>query len=152
MAIRRTAAGFRGVIAALIAMTSPAALAGTDGSDTPNYSLGGFGTVGAVHSSEHQADFTGENQLRPSGAGFTHAWSADIDSRLGAQATVNIMPRLSLVLQVIAEQNYDNSYLPHVEWALIKYQFTPEFSVRLGRSVLPSFLVSDARKVGYANP
>jgi predicted porin len=38
-----------------------------------------------------------------------------------------------------------------VEWANIKYQFTPDFSVRAGRIVLPAFLVSDYRKVGYAN-
>jgi hypothetical protein len=56
------------------------------------------------------------------------------------------------MLQVISEQNYDSSDRPHVEWANITYQPTPEFSVRLGRIVLPTFLLSDARKVGYANP
>jgi hypothetical protein len=29
---------------------------------------------------------------------------------------------------------------------------TPAFSVRLGRTVLPSFLYSDTREVGYSNP
>jgi hypothetical protein len=54
-------------------------------------------------------------------------------------------------VQVISEQRYNNSYLPTVEWANIKYQFTPDLSIRVGRIALPTFLVSDYRKVGYAN-
>jgi hypothetical protein len=56
------------------------------------------------------------------------------------------------MLQVISEQRDDNKFTPHVEWANITYQPTPEFSVRVGRIVLPTFLLSDSRKVGYANP
>ena len=116
-----------------------------------SFSLSGYGTLGAVHSSENQADFTA-SVFKPNGAGYTHAWSADVDSVLGAQVTANFTPRLSAVLQVVAEQNADNSYSPHVEWANIKYQFTSNFNVRIGRSVLPVFLASDDRKVAYANP
>jgi hypothetical protein len=39
-----------------------------------------------------------------------------------------------------------------VEWANVKYQVTPDLYIRAGRIALPSFLVSDYRKVGYANP
>ena len=52
----------------------------------------------------------------------------------------------------ISEQFYDNTYRPHVEWANLKYQFTPEFGLRVGRTVLPTFMLSDTRKVGYSNP
>ena len=55
-------------------------------------------------------------------------------------------------MQVISEQLYDNTYRPQVEWANLKYQPTPEISFRAGRIVLPAFLVSDFRTVGYANP
>jgi predicted porin len=55
-------------------------------------------------------------------------------------------------VQVISEQGHDNSYSPAVEWANVKYQLTPDISIRAGRIVLPAFLVSDYRKVGYANP
>jgi hypothetical protein len=47
-------------------------------------SLSGFGTFGLVHSSEERADFTA-SPLAPNGAGYTHSWSPDIDSRFGAQ-------------------------------------------------------------------
>jgi hypothetical protein len=39
-----------------------------------------------------------------------------------------------------------------VEWANIQYQFTPDFSVRGGRTVLPTLLFSDTRKVAYTYP
>jgi len=34
----------------------------------------------------------------------------------------------------------------------ITANFTPDLSIRAGRIVLPDFLVSDYRKLGYANP
>jgi hypothetical protein len=114
-------------------------------------SLDGFGTAGVVHSSDTQADFT-STAFKPNGAGSSHNWSVDVDSRFGAQLSANFSPQLSAVVQLIAEQGYDNTYTPTVEWANVKYQFTPNFSLRLGRIELPTFLVSDFRKVGYAIP
>lgn len=122
-----------------------------DDHDTPMFSFSGFGTVGVAHSSEDQADFT-SSLFKPNGTGHTRAWSADVDSLIAAQVTANFTPRLSAILQVISEQNYDNTYRPHVEWANIRYLFTPDFSVRAGRIVLPTFLFSDTRKVGYTYP
>lgn len=122
-----------------------------DDHDTPMFSFSGFGTVGVAHSSEDQADFT-SSLFKPNGTGHTRAWSADVDSLIAAQVTANFTPRLSAILQVISEQNYDNTYRPHVEWANIRYLFTPDFSVRVGRTVLPAFLLSDTRKVGYTYP
>jgi hypothetical protein len=136
---------------ALIALSLCAASALADESGMPKFSFSGFGTLGAVHSSEDQADFAAGN-LRPSGAGHSHAWSAAVDSRIGAQVSALFSPQFSAVVQVISEQRYDNSYAPTVEWANLKYQFTPDFNVRAGRIVLPAFLVSEHRKVGYANP
>ena len=118
-------------------------------SSTSMFSFSGFSTLGVVHSSENKADFT-SSIFKPNGAGHSHSWSADIDSLIGVQGTANLAPKLSGILQVIAEQNYDNSYRPHVEWANIQYQFTPKFSVRAGRTVLPTFLFSDTRKVAYS--
>jgi hypothetical protein len=119
--------------------------------DPPMFSFAGFGTFGVVHSSEDQADFT-TNIFKPGGAGYSHDWSVGVDSLIAAQVTAGFSPQLSAVLQVISEQNYDGSYRPHAEWANLKYQFTPDFSVRAGRTALPFFMVTDSRKIGYANP
>ncbi|HKO88386.1 MAG TPA: hypothetical protein VJU83_07710, partial [Burkholderiales bacterium] len=115
----------------------------------PAFSFSGFGTVGVVRSSEDEANFVAHD-LQGGGAGRDKEWSADVDSRLGLQVTAAFTPQLSAVLQVVTEQDYDGSFRPDVEWANIKYEFTPDFSVRVGRVVLGSFLATDYRKVGYA--
>jgi opacity protein-like surface antigen len=136
---------------ALLATALFAAGASADEFGAPMFSFSGFGTLGVVHSSENQADFT-SSLLKPNGAGYSHAWSADVDSLIGGQVTANFSSQLSAVLQVISEQNYDNTYQPHVEWANIGYRLTPEFTVRAGRIVLPTFLYLDTRKVAYTYP
>jgi hypothetical protein len=100
---------------------------------------------------EHNADFT-SSIFKPNGAGYSHNWSADVDSLIGAQLTANFAAQLSAVVQVVSERRYDNTYIPELEWANIRCQITPDFSVRVGRIVLPTFLVSDARDVGYTYP
>jgi hypothetical protein len=136
---------------ALVAVMGGSFTARAEDSSTAMFSFSGFGTLGVVHSGEKNADFVG-NSFQPSGAGFSRAWSADVDSRLGAQVTANFTTQISAVVQVISEQRFDNTYIPHVEWANVKYRFTPDLYIRVGRIALPSFLVSDYRKVGYANP
>ncbi len=115
------------------------------------FSFGGFGTLGVVHSTQDKADFT-SSSFEATGAGHTHAWSAAVDSLIAAQLTANFSPRLSAVVQVISREIHDDSYRPQVEWANIKYQVTPDFSVRVGRIALPIYLVTDSVHVGYANP
>jgi hypothetical protein len=128
-----------------------AARAQSDEGNAPSLSFRGFGTVGIAHSTEDQADFLAQD-LQGTGAGRGRSWSPDIDTRLGAQLDATFTPQLSGVLQVIAEQRYDGSYNPKVEWANLKYQVTPDFSIRAGRIVLPVLMVSDSRRVGFAQP
>lgn len=117
----------------------------------PEIKFSGFGTLAAVHSSERNADFVG-TIFQPNGAGATRGWAYGVDSKLGGQLDARFNDRLSAVLQVVSQHNSDNSYRPKVEWANLKFQATPELSVRVGRIAAPSFLVSDSRFVGYAQP
>ena len=146
-------AAFRTPLGALLAGAllgaAPLAIAADD-APTPTWKLSGFGTLGVVHSDNRTADFTA-SVLRADGAGRTHSWSADVDSRLGAQLDLGMGP-WSAVLQVVSEQRLDGSYRPEVEWANIKYQLTPELAIRAGRIALPVFLAAEYRKVGYALP
>lgn len=114
-------------------------------------SLSGYGSLGIVRSSDSKSDYL-TDAFKPNGPGHTRQWSADVDSRVGAQVALQLTPVVSAVVQVISQQRYDNSYKPSIEWANLKYQATPDFSVRAGRIVLPIFLLNDSRKVGYANP
>lgn len=119
--------------------------------NAPSLSLNGFGTLGVVHSDEDQADFVA-SMLMPRGAGHTSDWSAEVDSRLGLQLTANLTPRVSSVVQVVTEQQYDGQFRPAVEWANINFDVTPDLSLRVGRVILPVFMKSEYRKVGYAVP
>lgn len=136
------------VVAALLACS--AATHAQDG-DRPKLSFDGFATIGAVHSDEGQADFA-SGAFAPEGAGHSNDWSFKVDSRVGLQLTAEFTDRLSGIVQVVVEQRYDDSYVPTLEWANLTFAITPDLSVRAGRLVLPAFLVSEYRKVGYANP
>jgi hypothetical protein len=116
----------------------------------PGVSFSGYGTLGVAHSDNDHADYIAD-AFHPNGPGFSRSWSGDVDSRLGGQVTAAFTPNLSAVLQVTLQQRYDNTYRPMVEWANVKYQATSDFSVRAGRVVLPVFMVTDSRLVGYAN-
>jgi len=128
-----------------------AASAQDDGAAGPAWTLSGFGTIGAAHSSERNADYTA-SVMRANGAGATRHWSANVDSRLGAQLDLRFTKGWSAVLQVVSEQGLDNSYRPRIEWANVKYQATPDLALRFGRIALPMFLTADYRKVGYIYP
>lgn len=111
----------------------------------------GFGTLGLVWTDLEQADFTASS-LKPGSAGYTRSVSGDVDSLLGGQMSVQFSERLSGIVQVIAEKNPGDDYAPHVEWLNLQYEISPGFSLSLGRTVIPSFLVSNYRKVGIATP
>jgi hypothetical protein len=116
----------------------------------PSWKFSGFGTLGAVHASVRDADFT-STVLRANGPGRSERWSPDVDSRLGAQLDVSL-GRWSGVVQLVSEQTLERNYRPQVEWANIKYQATPDLALRVGRIALPVFLAADYRKVGYTMP
>jgi hypothetical protein len=140
---------------ALVAWQSPVALAdtgpGNASGELPMFSFAGFGTLGVVHSSEDNAEFTGSG-LTPTGAGFGHSWSAAVDSLIAAQLTANLTSKLSAVVQLVSKQSYNDTYTPDMEWANVKYQFTPDFDVRIGRTALPVFMLTDTRLINYASP
>ncbi|MCA1798320.1 MAG: hypothetical protein LC632_02375 [Xanthomonadaceae bacterium] len=140
-----------GMLAAVLAMLLPSMQVSAADGEPGRVKLSGFGTLGFVGSSEDSADYVA-GQFRPTGAGYTNTWSHEVDSRLGAQLTVAFSDRWTGIVQAMVEQRYDDSYEPVIEWANLRYALTPDFSVSVGRVVLPTFMVADTRKVSYANP
>jgi hypothetical protein len=134
--------------------TEKAELLSNQTEDEPaRLSFNAFGTLSAVHSSEKNADFSPGSILKPNGAGYTDNWSVVTDSLLAGQATARLTPNTTAVLQLIMDQHYDKRYYPKTELAHIKYQFTPNFFMRLGREAVPgSFILTDTRKIGYSYP
>jgi hypothetical protein len=117
----------------------------------PEFKFSGFGTLSAVHSNDKNSDFTG-GRYQFTGAGHTRSTSLDPDSKLGGQVDAVFSDKLSGVVQVVTQHQYDNSYTPMVEWANLKVQLLPELSLRVGRIAAPTYLLSESRFVGYSYP
>jgi hypothetical protein len=113
------------------------------------FSVSGFGTLGLAQSDTSSADFV-SSVFRPNGAGASKSVSADVDTKLGLQVTARFNDDLTGIVQLIAQQRYDNSYTPGVEWANISYKLTPDLRVRVGRVVWPLFTQSENVNVGYS--
>jgi len=133
------------MVACLLVLSSGAAHA------QAKWNASGFGTVAAVRSTEDQGDYT-VNPNSPGQAGHSKAWAFDVDSRGGVQLDVQLDKRWSAVAQVTQEKSVENSYKTYLTWANVKFQATPDLSIRAGRIALPLFLAADYRKVGYALP
>ena len=119
--------------------------------EAPSIKFSGYGTLGVAHSDDRQAEYL-VDEFKPNGPGYTRSWSPDVDRRLGLQLSAQLTSSVSAVVQVLAQQDENDSYRPELEWANVRWQPTPEFSIRAGRIVLPVFMVTDTRRVGYANP
>jgi hypothetical protein len=143
-------------LAATVAMMLGNATASAGADDL--FHLHGYGTLGIAHSDEDQADFVTSSLIQPEGAGHTHAWSTALDSKVGLQLDMTITDRLSGVVQLVSEAASNNTwdgdpneeYVPSLEWANLSYRVTDELTVRAGRIVLPLLMVSEFRKVGFA--
>jgi hypothetical protein len=129
-----------------------AALAAAEDPAGSMFSFSGFGTVGTVHSSDDQADFVGASLTQPKGAGFSNRWSETPDTKLGAQVIASFTEKLTAVVQIVSQYQYDGTFMPDVDWANLKYQITPDLDIRVGRIGLPTYMFSDTLNVGYTLP
>lgn len=117
--------------------------------DQPKFTFGGFGSLGVSHSSMRLGDYTLDSTM-PKGAGLSDDWSTGNDSRIAGHLAAKFTPKVSAVLQVVSEYHTPNTYQPEIEWANVKYAFTPDAYIRVGRIAVPTFLDSNNRDVGYS--
>ena len=125
---------------------SPAALA--DVLDPQSrFSLGGFGTVGLAHNSTDGAEFI-RDILQP--RGVSHGWSANVDSRLGVQASFRANAQIDAAVQAVSLYNQAGSYRPEVVWAFVGYSPDPALKARAGRLGFDAYMLADTRNIGYS--
>jgi hypothetical protein len=141
----------RTILAASTAIALCALVAPANAAIDDYLRFSGFGTLGAAHTDYSQADFIA-NVSQPRGVGYSRSWSFTPDSDLGAQANITLSDELSGVVQVLSRDTADGNFKPTVEWANLKYDFTPDFAVRVGRILLPTYDRADIRNVGYSLP
>ncbi|TFW30390.1 porin [Duganella callida] len=128
-------------------MAAAAAMAHAGSLDQGNLSISGFGTLGVAKSNTDQAQFARYNQAE----GVGDSVRLGLDTNLGLQATYKINDWLSGTAQVLTRKNTSPNFSTDLTWAFLKARINDEISVRVGRVVVPTFLISDYQNVGYAN-
>jgi hypothetical protein len=134
---------------ATVSAPSPASAPATKVIDRSMFKFGGFGTLGISHSNLNQGDYILDSSM-PDGVGKSRDWSASNNTRGAVHVTGDFTPHISAILQVDTEYRADGTYHPEVEWFNMKYAFTPNVYMRVGRIALPTFMDSETRDVGYS--
>jgi hypothetical protein len=134
----------KAISAAILSM--PASVALADGTTT---SLSGYGTVGGSFTSDGKYAYD-HNASEFTGA--SNSLDIGLESRIGVQAVVSFDPQWSITAQELLKRRGSKNFDPGTEWLYAQYQPDPHLKLRLGRVVLPVFLVSDTINVGYAVP
>jgi hypothetical protein len=112
-------------------------------------SVTGYGTVGGTFTSDADyAYFHNETEL----TGASNSFDVGLDSRIGVQAVVSFDSQWSVTGQELAKLRGSDNFDPGTEWLFAQYQPDSDLKLRLGRVVLPAFLLSDTLNIGYAAP
>lgn len=135
------------IAATVMALGASSQLALAD-SNLPDFKFSGFGTLGVVSTNTGDALFRA-NSRQQTGADNSNP-DLGVDSRLGLQADVKFNETFSGVGQALISRR-DGEFAGELEWLFGQAKVNDWASVRLGRMVLPTFLVSDSRSVGYAS-
>lgn len=134
----------RSIALALLAGAAPAWAATALGE---HVTVSGFGTLGVVRTNSDEGEYVREKQV----TGATTSASMKVDSNLGLQATATVTPWLSATVQGLTTQRTSESFTSRIEWAYVKVTPLDGLAVRAGKFSLPNFLISDSRRIGYAN-
>jgi hypothetical protein len=110
------------------------------------YQFSGFGTVGAARTN-NDAQYT-RSPIQYNGA--SHDWDFGVDSRLGLQGVARAGD-FSLTGQLLTQRVANSDVRPKVEWLFANYAVQDGVDLRAGRMVLPLFLLSDTRNVGFSS-
>ncbi len=113
------------------------------------YKFSGFGTLGAVMTNNDDTEFrTSVEQFQ----GATKTPDLGVDSKLWVQGSAVFSNGVTLTAQVLGARRNGEEFDAGFEWAYVQYTGIDGLDLKAGRVVLPAFLVSDSRMVGYATP
>jgi len=132
------------ITSALAALAATPAVAETRFGE--HVTLSGFGTLGAVTTNHNDAEF--RSTLRQE-SGADKGVDFGVDSKLGLQANGQFGDTFSAVSQILVQRAATNSAA--LEWLYGEAKLPAGFAFKAGRMVLPTFMVSESRAVGYAN-
>jgi hypothetical protein len=122
---------------------------GASADDDLHLSLSGFGTIGGTYTGNSGYTYVhNDSEFKATNSQF----DLGLDSRIGAQATITYGSKFTVIVEEEAKRRGSENFSLGTEWAFIQYSPTPEWKLRVGRVALATFLESDSRDVGYAQP
>ncbi|MDT8999112.1 hypothetical protein RQP53_07515 [Paucibacter sp. APW11] len=110
--------------------------------------LEGFGSLALNRSNDAVATVRADPRNASGTTLGRHQW--DGDSLASLQLTVNPQGSLRGVWQVLAKDDIADRFRPRSEWLYASWDASAQWNVKLGRIVLPVFMLSDTRNLGYA--
>jgi hypothetical protein len=114
-----------------------------------NTTISGFGSLGGTYTgNSNYAYVLNTSDFKATNSQF----DLGLDSRIGVQATFTYGSDMSVVVQEEAKRRGSENFDPGTEWAYFQYTPTSDIKLRFGRVALATFLTSDSRDVGYAQP
>lgn len=120
------------------------------------FKASGYGTLAGTITDETGYKFRSSmNQSEGADKGFDFF----TDSKLGLQGVANFGNGFSVTGQLLGQRrrtdgsgNSNSDFDVGFEWLYAQYSPTSNLDIRAGRVVLPAFMISDSRNVGYSQP
>ncbi len=133
-----------------LAFAAALALCGTaHAADGITHKISGYGTLAGTFTNSNDVEYTGAlNKF----TGAKKQIDTGVDSRLGLQGVVTFDPQFSLTAQALMIRRLAKDFDVGLEWFYGQYTPIPEVNLRIGRVMIPAFLLSDSLNVGYAQP
>lgn len=134
------------VLPAALALTASMAVA--EEPMPPRFHWAGFGTLGAVTTTQDDVWFTryGVNYPGDRDPDFS------ADTLIGLQTSLRLSAHNDITLQAIAMENGRAEQDPRLTLAFFRQVIAPGLALRIGRVRVPFFMLSDALYVNYTNP
>lgn len=134
-------------VAVMMAAWAASVLAKDEG--RPDFSLRGFGSLGAVYHNADGVKF--RRDISQAGGAQAGQVSLAQDSMLGVQLTAYLNEQFEASSQALSRLTADNNFEPQLTWAYLKYKPLEEIGVRVGRLGVESYPQGDSAEIGYAN-
>lgn len=134
------------LLAAALLQNGAVALA-SDGLSSPALRFSGFATVGAVKGGN---DTLGFRRELPGEAVYDGDVNWATDSLLGLQLDMRLTDKLDGAVQLVVKDRLDDALENQIEWAFLRYRFSPDWTLRVGRIGLDVYALSEYRNVGFS--
>lgn len=139
--------GLASALLAVALLQNGAIALASDDLSSPALRFSGFATVGAVKGGN---DTLGFRRELPGEAVYDGDVNWSTDSLLGLQLDMRLTDKLDGAVQLVVKDRLDDAVENQVEWAFLRYRFSPDWTLRVGRIGLDVYALSEYRSVGFS--